>query len=192
VRKFPVLSAVPTSFLGIVLGSLAAASATAQVTSNTQSVSLTATLSEAVTISATPTAVTFSLVKGGTATGSAAVAITTTWVVLPTRANLILDGYFSSTTAALTDGASTPDNIPTSEVLGQVTTGTPTSYTAFTQSAGLGTAGAGLTLFTVALTSANRSGTRTDNLNLEINLASQTQLPAGTYTGTLTLQAEAL
>lgn len=191
-RKHLVTPVVSAIVLGLGFGFLASAPAFAQVTSNTQSVSLTATLSEAVTISATPTAVTFSLVKGGTATGSAAVAITTTWVVLPTRANLILDAYFSSTTAALTDGASTPDNIPTSEVLGQVTTGTPITYTAFTQSAGLGTAGAGLTLLTVALTSANRSGTRTDNLNLEINLASQTQLPAGTYTGTLTLQAEAL
>jgi hypothetical protein len=192
VRKLPgipIVSAV-TFCLAIVV--LASMPAVAQVTSNTQAISLTATLGESITVSATPTSVSFALVKGGTATASAAIAITTTWIVLPTRANLTLDGYFSTTTAALTDGNATPDNIPTSEVLGQVTTGSPTSYTAFTQSAGLGTAGAGLTLFTVALTSSNRAGTRTDNLNLEINLASQPQLPAGTYTGTLTLQAEAL
>jgi hypothetical protein len=103
-----------------------------------------------------------------------------------------LDGYFASASAALTDGNATPDNIPTSEVYGQVPTGTPTSYTAFTQTAALGPSGAGLTLFTQALTSSNRSGTRTDNLSLQINLAAQPQLPAGTYTGTLTLQAEAL
>jgi len=190
VRKLP--RVFQGSVLSAILGSLAALPALAQVTSNTQNISLTATLGESITVSATPTSVTFALVKGGTATASAAIAITTTWIVLPTRANLTLDGYFSSTSAALTDGDATPDNIPTSEVLGQVTTGSPTSYTAFTQSAGLGTAGAGLTLFTVALTSTNRAGTRTDNLNLEINLASQPQLPAGTYTGTLTLQAEAL
>jgi hypothetical protein len=163
-----------------------------QITSNTATITLNATLAESLTIAATPTTVNFTLVKGSTATGSSAVAITTTWLLLPTRANLVLDGYFASAAAALTDGATTPDNIPTSAVLGQVTTGSPTSFTAFTQSAALGPTGAGLTLFTVPLTALNRAGTRTDNLNLEINLSSLPQLPAGSYTGTLTLQAQAL
>jgi hypothetical protein len=163
-----------------------------QLTSNTATVTLTATLLESLTISATPAAVTFALAQGGTATGSSAVAIHTTWLLLPTRANLILDGYFASAAAALTDGDATPDVIPTSAVLGQVPTGTPTTFTAFTQTAALGPAGAGLTLFTLPLTLLNRAGTRTDNLSLEINLAAIPQLPAGTYTGTLTLQAEAL
>jgi hypothetical protein len=164
----------------------------AQITSGNTTVSLNASLTETLAISATPSTVNFTLVKGGTALGSAPVAITTTWLALPTRANLLLDAFFASTTAALTDGNATPNNIPTSAVLGQVTTGSPTSFTAFTQTAALGLAGAGLTLFTQALTSLNRAGTRTDNLSLEINLASQPQLPAGTYTGTLTIQAEAL
>lgn len=56
----------------------------------------------------------------------------------------------------------------------------------------LGAAGAGLTLFTQALSGTNRNANRTDNLNLEINLASQPLLPAGTYTGTLNIQAQAL
>jgi hypothetical protein len=164
----------------------------AQITSSTAAVALTATLGEVLTISASPTAVTFSLVQGGTAIGSASVAIHTTWLAQPTRANLFLDGYFASATAALTDGATTPDNIPASAVLGLVSTGSPTSYTAFTQNTALGPTGAGLLLYTQALSSTNRSGTRTDNLSLEINLTSLPQLPAGVYTGTLTLQAEAL
>jgi hypothetical protein len=171
---------------------LASSTAFAQVTSNSASVSLTATLNEILSISATPSAVTFTLAQGTTATGSSPVAIQTTWLVLPTRANLILDGYFASAAAALTDGATTPDNIPTSAVLGEVPTGTPTTFTAFTQSTALGPTGAGLTLFTLPLTATNRAGTRTDNLSLEINLSSLPQLPAGTYTGTLTLQAQAL
>jgi hypothetical protein len=180
--------------VGLLAGvALAASSAgVAQLTSSTVSVTLNASLGESLTISASPTTVNFTLAKGATATGSSAVAIVTTWLLLPTRANVILDGYFASASAALTDGNATPNNIPTSEVLGQVPTGTPTSYTAFTSTAALGPSGAGLTLFTQALTSANRSGTRTDNLSLEINLAAQPQLPAGSYTGTLTLQAEAL
>jgi hypothetical protein len=166
--------------------------ASAQVSSNTATVALTATLGEILTISATPTTESFTLVQGGTATATSAIAVKTTWLLLPTRANLIIDGYFSSAAAALTDGLATPNNIPTSAVFGTVPTGTPTTATAFTQSAALGPAGAGLTLVTLPLTSTNRAGQRTDNLTLQINLTSLPQLPAGTYTGTLNLQAQAL
>ena len=185
-------SAIHRASYLIALSILALPVAQAQLNSNAATVTLNATLGEALTVSASPSTVNFTLVQGGVAVGSTAVAIQTTWLLLPTRANLVLDGYFSSATAALTDGATTPDNIPTSAVLGQMTTGTPTTFTAFTQTAALGPAGAGLTLFTVPLTLLNRAGTRTDNLNLEINLSGLPQLPAGSYTGTLTLQAQAL
>jgi len=171
---------------------LFSAEAIGQLNSNTSTVTLNATLAETLTISATPSTVNFTLVGSGVATGSSAVAITTTWLLLPTRANLVLDGYFSSAASALADGQATPDKIPTSAVLGKVTTGSPTTFTAFTQTAALGPAGAGLTLFTQALTLLNVAGTRTDNLNLEIDLSALPQLPAGSYTGTLTLQAQAL
>ena len=171
---------------------LGTSAALCQLNSNTASVALKATLGESLTVAATPSTVAIPLVSGGTATGTSPVAITTNWVLSASRTAVTLVGYFSSATAALTDGAATPDNIPASEVLGQVTTGTPTSFTAFTQTAPLGAAGAGLTLFTQALTETNRTANRTDNLNLEINLAGQPQLPAGTYTGTLNIQAQAL
>jgi hypothetical protein len=160
--------------------------------SNTASVALRATLGESLTVAATPATVAIPLVSGGTATGTTPVAITTTWVLSAGRSTVTLVGYFASATAALTDGAATPVNIPAAEVLGQVTTGTPTTFTAFTQTAPLGAAGAGLTLFTQPLSGTNRNANRTDNLNLEIKLASQPLLPAGTYTGTLNIQAQAL
>jgi hypothetical protein len=163
-----------------------------QLNSNTASVALNATLSESLTVAATPSTVAIPLVSGGTAAGNSPVAITTTWVLSASRTAVTLVGYFSSATVALTNGGATPSNIPASEVLGQMTTGTPTSFTAFTQTAPLGTAGAGLTLFTQGLSATNRAANRTDNLNLEINLAAQPQLPAGTYTGTLNIQAQAL
>jgi hypothetical protein len=175
-----------------VLFVLGTSAALCQLVSNTASVALKATLGESLTVAATPASVAIPLVAGGTATGTAPVAITTTWVLSAGRSAVTLVGYFSSATAALTDGATVPDNIPASEVLGQVTTGTPTSFTAFTQTAPLGPAGAGLTLFTQGLSAANRTANRTDNLNLEINLAGQPQLPAGIYTGTLNIQAQAL
>lgn len=171
---------------------LGTSAALCQLNSNTASVALKATLGESLTVAATPSAVAIPLVSGGVATGTSPVAITTTWVLSASRTTVTLVGYFASATVALTDGAATPDNIPASEVLGQMTTGTPTSFTAFTQTAPLGTAGAGLTLFTQGLSSANRTANRTDNLSLEINLASQPQLPAGSYTGTLNIQAQAL
>jgi hypothetical protein len=155
-------------------------------------VTLTATLGETLTVAATPAAVTFQLSPGGTAVGNAPVVITTAWTLGSGRANVILDAYFSTATAALASASTPVVNIPSSEVLGQVTTGTPTTFTPFTQTASLGTAGAGLTLFTQALTALNRASFRVDNLNLEINLTTQTQLPASIYTGTITLQAQAL
>jgi len=163
-----------------------------QLNSNSVNITLNATLGETITIAATPTTVNFTLVAGGTATGNSAVAITTTWVLAAGRANVVLDGYFSSASAALSFAGPPVSNIPTSAVLGLVSTGTPTTYTAFTQTAALGTAGTGLTLFTQALSSSNRASARTDNLSLEINLSAIPQLSAGTYTGTLTLQAQAL
>jgi hypothetical protein len=166
--------------------------AVCQLNSNTASVALNATLGESLTVAATPSTVTIPLVSGRTALGSSPVTITTTWNLRAGRAAVTLVGYFSSATAALTDGAATPTNIPSSEVLGQMTTGTPTAFTAFTQITLLGAPGAGLRLFAQRLSGTNRTANRTDNLNLEINLSSQPQLPAGTYTGTLNIQAQAL
>ena len=176
--------------LGLLILAVPAAFSQA-LNSNTATVTLTATLSESLTVAATPTAVTFPLVAGGTATGNAPVAVTTTWVLSGSRTTVTLVGYFASANAALSNAGPPVVNIPTSEVLGEMTTGTPTTFTAFTQSAPLGPGGAGLTLFTNPISATNRSSTRTDNLNLEINLTNQPQLPAGTYTGTLNLQAQA-
>jgi hypothetical protein len=145
------------------------------------------------TVSASPAFVSFNLLSKGVATGSSSVAITTTWggAVCVVTCTINLYGYFSSASAALS-GGSPVVNIPTSEVLGQVTTGTPTTFTAFTQSAPFGGAGASLLLFTQSFFLTAGAGNRTDALNLEINLVSQPQLPAGTYSGTLFIQAQSL
>lgn len=160
--------------------------------SSPATVSLSATLNESLTISATPAAVSFNLVSGGTAAGSAPVAITTTWVLSSARSTVTLTGWFTNAAQALSSGGATPVYIPTSEVLGKLGSGT---YNAFTQSptgSAPGVSGASLLLFTQSIGTTNVSSNRDDNLNLEINLASQTQLPAGTYNGTLNLEAEAL
>ena len=163
-----------------------------QINSTSATVSLTATLGETLTLSATPANLTFTLAAGTAATGSAPIAITTSWVLKTNRSAVNLYAWFTTPSAALTDGAATPNNIPSSDVFGQMTTGTPASYTAFTQTNALGTASGGLALFSQSITSTNRAGTRSDNLNLKIDLTNEAQLPAGTYNGTLTLQAQSL
>lgn len=99
--------------------------------------------------------------------------------------------YFANANAALSGGAPIV-NIPSSEVLGQVPTGIPTAFTPFTQSSPLGGAGASLQLFQQTVFLLTFGNSRTDALNLEIDLSRQPNLPAGTYTGTLYIQAQSL
>lgn len=144
-------------------------------------------------ISATPAAVSFHLVPSGVAPGSTAVQVTTAWdgsiCLLICTVNVY--AYFANANAALS-GGSPIVNIPSSEVLGQVPTGIPTGFSPFTQSNPLGGAGGSLELFSQSVFLLTFGNTRTDALNLEINLAKQPTLPAGTYTGTLFIQAQSL
>jgi len=173
----------------LALSLLFASCAVAQTSSNNSGVLLTATLPESITVVAAPSAVVFTLSPGTTSNGSSAVSITTAWILGATRSSLKLYGSFNSATAALTDGNG--DNIPSANVLGQVTTGVPTSMTPFTQTAPFGSAGAGLELFSQGISPANLTGTRTDDLTLEIDLTNLA-VPAGVYVGTLDIQAQAL
>jgi hypothetical protein len=168
-------------------------SASAQVlTSNNATVALNAVLNETLGISASPATVNFSLAAGASTSGSTPVVVTTSWVLAATRASVNLYAWFATPSAALTDGATTPNNIPSAEVYASLPSGIPTTLTAFTQSNTLGIANGGLKLFTQSITSTNRQSNRSDSVTLQINLTNQTQLPAGTYTGTLNLQMQAL
>jgi hypothetical protein len=165
--------------------------ASAQLLSNTANVNLNASLAQTLTVSVTGgSTVNFTLVNGSPADGDVPAVISTSWNVNPGLTGAVsLYGYFSTPAQALTDGGA--NFIPTSLVMGRMTTGTPTSYTAFTQTNPVGPAGGGLALFTEAVTGANKIKTRSDNLDLRIDLTGQT-LPAADYTGTLHIQARAL
>jgi hypothetical protein len=171
---------------------LASCTAYAQINSNTATVNLNAILGESLTIAASPSTVNFTLAAGAAANGSTPVTVTTSWVLSRSRASVNLYAWFATPAAALSDGGTPANNIASSLVLGQVTTGSPTTFTAFSGTTALGTAGGGLQLFTQAITSTNRAANRSDNLNLRIDLTTVPQLPAGTYTGILTLQAQSL
>ena len=121
------------------------------------------------------------------------VAITTQWDVQPGQTNSInVVAYFTTPAQAMTGGAV---QIPSSRILGRVTTGLPTTFTPFTQPAiaGAGTAGGSLNLFLIGIgiTGTNKKGTRTDNLELQLNMVGFPDLPVGNYTGTMNIRAVA-
>jgi hypothetical protein len=144
-------------------------------------------------LTASPASVNFRLVSGGIASGSSAVQVTTTWggslCLLTCTINVY--AYFANASSALSSAAPVT-SIPSSEVLGRVTTGTPTTYTPFTQANPFGGGGAGLLLYQQGFFILTGGGSRTDALNLEIDLSNQPHLPADTYTGILYIQAQSL
>src|SRR3982751_32155 len=84
------------------------------------------------------------------------VGIQTSWDVNPGQtATVHLVAYFSVPAQALAG----PTQIPSSRVLGRMTTGIPTTFTGLTQNAvgGIGTAGGSLQLFAVNILGANKT-----------------------------------
>jgi hypothetical protein len=119
----------------------------------------------------------------------APVVIQTDWNVNPGQTNTVeLVAYFSIPAQAMTGGAS---QIPSSRIQGRMTTGLPAAFTPMTQNAigGVGSAGGSLALFSVAIGGANKVASRTDNLDLRLDLVGFPVLPAGSYTGVLNIRA---
>ena len=113
----------------------------AQLNSKVANVNLNAMLSTAITITAAPAVVNFVLLRSGTSTGSAPVSITTTWTLPFFIGNVNECAHFTTSAAALTDGAA--DNIPSANVSGSVNGG---AFTAFTGASPFA-AGSSLTVF---------------------------------------------
>jgi hypothetical protein len=121
------------------------------------------------------------------------------WNLSPSHSAVALYAYFSSPTQALTDGATTPNNIPTSAFFMKATSSTGTnnipSFTAVTgTNPGFGAAGASLLVKTVAIGGSNKqvtADTTTLDFKLDLTVGSTPSLPVGTYTGTLNIQAQA-
>ena len=186
------LRAFPAVVTALTIAS-ATASAQSGLTSTAATVSLSATKSPSLTVTVVSggTQTIGSITDGTTNDFPSSVNITTAWDVNPSAASVSLVGYFSTPSAALTNGSF---NIPSSSVKGKVTTagisGAPAAFTAFTNNGvgGVGTAGGSLTLLAEAITGANKSASRTFDLALQLDLTGQTTTP-GTYTGTLNLRA---
>ena len=170
----------------IITGAASLASAQA-LNSGAQPIALSATLAESLTLSLTANAVNFPLTAGAAANpGSTNITATTTWALKASRTAVVVDAYFTSAAAALTDGAG--NNIPSSAFTIADNGG---AAAPLVNSVAFGGALAGLQLANVAITAANRAGTRNDIMAFNINLTTLPQLPAATFTGTLNIQAQA-
>jgi hypothetical protein len=162
-------------------GTVSAASVIALVATKTSQLSVTVTSGAVQSIA--------SLTDNAVNNFPTPVVITTGWDVNPGQTNTVnLMAYFTTPAQALSGGST---QIPSSRVLGRMTTGLPVAFTAITQNAvgGVGTAGGSLRLFAQNITGANKKTSRTDNLDLEINLVGFPTLAPGTYSGTLNLRA---
>jgi hypothetical protein len=161
--------------------------ALAQVNSNVGNVILNANVQDSISVSLGVGTVNFSLLPGAAVTGTPQVPITTSWNLKPAGGPTVsLYAYFDSSTVALTDGT---DNIPSADVLGSFNSG---GFTALTQTGPFGAAGASLLLFSEAISGVNKIKTRNETLDVRIDLTGLPSLPAGTYTGTMRIQAQAL
>ena len=177
--------AIQILFFLVVLCGVLSPCAHAQANSAPAAVNLIAVRNPGIAVAAFPANVNFALFNGAVATGSAPITITTTWDVSPSAGNLTLYAYFSTAIAALSNGAG--NNIASSRVLGSVNGGAFAPFTGISPYA----AGSSLQIFTFRVLGLNRRGTRNDTLNLQIDLTGAV-LPAGTYSGTLLIQAQAL
>ncbi|MFL5401513.1 MAG: hypothetical protein ACJ8BF_01705 [Gemmatimonadales bacterium] len=168
----------------LLLVSASTAQAQVGLTSNGAAVALTATKNATLTV--TPNAATATLASitdNSNANNFTPVSLTTAWN-LTTGSSVRLIGWFATPAQALINGT---DFIPSSKVEGRVGA---TPYAAFSGAAlgGVGVAGGSLQLFSQAVAAGSFFGTRTDQLDLRLNLTGTTTM-AGDYLGTLNVQA---
>ena len=171
-------------FTAMLLVGASSASAQVGLTSNVATVALTATKNATLTVTPNASTATLaSITDNSTANDFSPVSLTTAWN-LTAGSSVRLIGWFATPAQALANGT---DFIPSSKVEGRVGAA---AYAPFTSGAvgGLGVAGGSLQLFSEAVAVGSFLGSRTDQLDLRLDLTGTTTV-AGDYTGTLNLQA---
>jgi len=124
--------------------------------------------------------------------GSTSITVTTIWLLAITSTRLQLYAYFNSSAAALVPASpicttGCPD-IPSSAVELKINAG---AFTPVSGTGPFGAAGASLRLLDIVISGTNQNFFNTSVLAFNINLSSVPQLPADTYSGALTIQAQA-
>jgi hypothetical protein len=184
--------------LGAALLATIPPSAKAQINSNVGTVTLNATLAEALTVSVTGGAVVnFTLAPNTAANaGSTTSTVLTSWVLKPGRTQVTVWAWVPNGASALTDGTT---NIPASAVSAAAAgSGSAGGALNTVASGGAGVpafitpvAATGVQIGQVAITGLNKASSTTTTLTWNINTTFNAQLPASTYTGTVNIQAQA-
>jgi hypothetical protein len=155
-----------------------------------------ASAQSSITVSVSPAAVNWSNLLPGSATntGSAPVVVTTSWNLSPAGGgfNLKVFAYFNSSTVAMAHSAACVTgcgNIPSSAFeIGL----NGAAFSSVTGTGPFGAAGASFQIASVPITGTNKSSSRVDTLQLNLNLSTLPTLPADTYSGVLNIQAQSL
>jgi hypothetical protein len=159
--------------------------------SSTVGVNLVAVVNERLSLVPSISSVNFSVRPRAVTDASQPLALTTSWNLDSSRSGVVVWAYFSDPGGALAaaDGAGN-GRISAAEVLGRVKTGTPRLYTQFS---GMATPdGSGLEIFRQRLTpGVGHLSSRSDTIEMRIDLTDQPRIVAGPYEGDLTLVAQA-
>jgi hypothetical protein len=160
--------------------------------SSTASVALNATMNESLSVVTATPSVTFELQPQAVIAGNQPVMITTSWNLNASRTKVVLNAFFSDPANALTASDGNGDiRIPSVEIFGRSATGVLTTYTAFARPTPSGPSNGGFEVFSQSLTAGvNDLGSRTDSVELQIDLRNHPRLSAGRYHGVLTLIAQ--
>ena len=178
--------------LAAMIAMLGTVGAFAQLTSGAQTITLTASVNESLTVSPAVGSYDFGAVTPGNATNGpgTTVAITTDYRLNNSRTNVRLCAYFAAAATAMTGPV---DNIPSSaiEVRGGALLGGTFTPINGTCAAGFGVAGASQTLANYAVGPGTRRATQVENFEFNLNLSTLPNLNADAYSGTLNVQAQA-
>jgi len=183
--------------LGLVVAALLLAFSTGaqQLNSNVQTVSLSMSVAESLTITASPSSITFTPNAGYTAaTASGPITISTVGQLAATRSSLWIDAYFASATSALANGSSL---IPASQVF--ASWNGMTTIPCSGNDTGLGVTGSACNggggtfpLFTPTSTPPLTLPSFTNTSTLLLSLGGMSGLVPGSYTGVINIEAAVL
>jgi hypothetical protein len=156
--------------------------------SGAKTIALQAVLAPSLTVALSGNAVNFNMAFGSASNpGNTSITATTSWALNTAIGFVSLYAYFGSSVSALTDGAG--NNIPSADFQISDNGG---AFNALNTTVPFGGANAGRRVAATLIFLNNTSGQRTDVMNFNINLSTLPNLPAGNYTGTLTIQAQAI
>lgn len=172
-------------FAALLLTLISVPQSKAQTYSNAAAVTMSFAVGSSLTVAASPSSIVFISTDSRHATASDAIAVTTTWNLAVGGGNVFTVAYFSSITAALNAGTL---HIPASNVFASVNGGTAGACTIANANV-LAAIGGGICPQIFGGIGVAAQGTSSDNILL--SLSSTTDFPAASYTGTVTISAQA-